>query len=267
MTDWADPAVRVLTCLAGTILQPDVRRRWWSPTRWATCSTRTRSRPGCSASPPTGSCSASRCCPSRSPALTPGRRPSWPSRCCAAGTGRHVRGHPGGRLPGVRPRRGDAAAAPVRRDRRHRDHRPGGQPAQQPPRAGPDRRCWTASASSCPGRSNSTMTLRQVAETLVPQFADHCFIDLVQGDKLVRRVQTNAGGLDPAAGQLGQGRRAGPLPGGPLLPAGHGPGWTPCVVEDLATRSSRRAPEPGQPGRGRAGWAVLGRRRAAVRAR
>ena len=44
------------------------------------------------------------------------------------------------------------------------------------------------------------MTLRQVAETLVPQFADHCFIDLFQGDKLVRRVQMHAGGWTPPPG-------------------------------------------------------------------
>ena len=37
-------------------------------------------------------------------------------------------------------------------------------------------------------------TLRHVTEMLVPQFADHCFIDLFQGDKLVRRVQTHAHG-------------------------------------------------------------------------
>jgi PAS domain S-box-containing protein len=43
-------------------------------------------------------------------------------------------------------------------------------------------------------------TLRHVAEILVPQFADHCIIDLFQGDKLIRRVQTNAGGWIPPAG-------------------------------------------------------------------
>ena len=32
------------------------------------------------------------------------------------------------------------------------------------------------------------LTLRHVAETLVPQFADHCFIDLFQGGQLFRRV-------------------------------------------------------------------------------
>jgi serine phosphatase RsbU (regulator of sigma subunit) len=37
-------------------------------------------------------------------------------------------------------------------------------------------------------------TLKHVAELLVPQFADHCFIDLFQGDQLVRRVQRHAGG-------------------------------------------------------------------------
>ena len=43
-------------------------------------------------------------------------------------------------------------------------------------------------------------TLRQVAQILVPHFADHCFIDLFHGDKLIRRVQTNAGGWVPPAG-------------------------------------------------------------------
>jgi PAS domain S-box-containing protein len=40
-------------------------------------------------------------------------------------------------------------------------------------------------------------TLRRVAETLVPQFADHCFIDLRTSDGLVRRVQMNALGWEP----------------------------------------------------------------------
>src|SRR6516165_6761950 len=43
-------------------------------------------------------------------------------------------------------------------------------------------------------------TLRHVAEILVPQLADHCFIDLFQGDKLFRRAQINAGGWEPAPG-------------------------------------------------------------------
>jgi PAS domain S-box-containing protein len=45
-----------------------------------------------------------------------------------------------------------------------------------------------------------SLTLRHVAETLVPHFADHCFIDLLQGEKLIRRAQINAGGWTPKPG-------------------------------------------------------------------
>jgi serine phosphatase RsbU (regulator of sigma subunit) len=44
------------------------------------------------------------------------------------------------------------------------------------------------------------VTLRHVAELLVPRFADHCLIDLFQGDKLIRKVQTHAGGWEPPPG-------------------------------------------------------------------
>ena len=44
------------------------------------------------------------------------------------------------------------------------------------------------------------VTLRQVADTLVPQFADHCFIDLCQGDKMVRRAAVHARGWTPRPG-------------------------------------------------------------------
>ena len=44
------------------------------------------------------------------------------------------------------------------------------------------------------------VTLRRVAETLVPQFADHCFIDLRQSDGLVRRIQVNAWNWEPPEG-------------------------------------------------------------------
>jgi len=44
------------------------------------------------------------------------------------------------------------------------------------------------------------VTLRQVAETLVPQFADHCLIDLFQGDKLVRKAQLHSRGWLPEPG-------------------------------------------------------------------
>ncbi len=45
-----------------------------------------------------------------------------------------------------------------------------------------------------------SVTLRQVAETLVPQFADHCFIDLLHGDTLIRRAQFNSCGWMPDPG-------------------------------------------------------------------
>jgi PAS domain S-box-containing protein len=50
------------------------------------------------------------------------------------------------------------------------------------------------------GSLELTVTLRQVAETLVPQFADHCLIDLLQGDKLVRRAMMHSRGWTPEPG-------------------------------------------------------------------
>jgi GAF domain len=47
-------------------------------------------------------------------------------------------------------------------------------------------------------------TLQHVAEMLVPQFADHCFIDLFQGDALIRRVVRHAGGWTPPPGAWAQ---------------------------------------------------------------
>ncbi|GAA5073773.1 PAS domain S-box-containing protein [Thermocatellispora tengchongensis] len=40
-------------------------------------------------------------------------------------------------------------------------------------------------------------TLKRVAEMLVPQFADHCFIELMENDRLVRRVSTHVQGWTP----------------------------------------------------------------------
>jgi serine phosphatase RsbU (regulator of sigma subunit) len=44
------------------------------------------------------------------------------------------------------------------------------------------------------------VTLKHVAEILVPQFADHCFIDLFQGEQLIRRVQRHTGDWVPPPG-------------------------------------------------------------------
>ncbi len=43
-------------------------------------------------------------------------------------------------------------------------------------------------------------TLRHVAQILIPHFADHCFIDLLRGDKLIRTAQANAADWKPAPG-------------------------------------------------------------------
>jgi serine phosphatase RsbU (regulator of sigma subunit) len=47
-------------------------------------------------------------------------------------------------------------------------------------------------------------TLKHVAEMLVPQFADHCFIDLFQGGQLVRRVMRHARDWVPPPGTWAQ---------------------------------------------------------------
>jgi serine phosphatase RsbU (regulator of sigma subunit) len=47
-------------------------------------------------------------------------------------------------------------------------------------------------------------TLKHVAEMLVPQFADHCFIDLYQGEQLIRRVQRHASDWVPPPGTWAQ---------------------------------------------------------------
>jgi serine phosphatase RsbU (regulator of sigma subunit) len=47
-------------------------------------------------------------------------------------------------------------------------------------------------------------TLKHVAEVLVPQFADHCFIDLFQGDQLIRRVMRHASDWVPPPGTWAQ---------------------------------------------------------------
>ena len=47
-------------------------------------------------------------------------------------------------------------------------------------------------------------TMKHVAETLVPQFADHCFIDLFQGGQLFRRVMRHARNWVPPPGTWAQ---------------------------------------------------------------
>jgi serine phosphatase RsbU (regulator of sigma subunit)/anti-sigma regulatory factor (Ser/Thr protein kinase) len=47
-------------------------------------------------------------------------------------------------------------------------------------------------------------TLKHVAEILVPQFADHCFIDLYQGEALIRRAMRHASDWVPPPGTWAQ---------------------------------------------------------------
>ena len=108
------------------------------------------------------------------------------------------------------------------------------------------------------------VTLRHVAQMLVPQFADHCFIDLFSGDKLIRRAQINATGWEPPPGtwaQVGEqitypeghfcqqamarldavlvedvGTGRFPAPSGPSLRASEEIGMTSIVAAPLAVR-------------------------------
>ena len=54
------------------------------------------------------------------------------------------------------------------------------------------------------GSLEISTTLKHVAEMLVPQFADHCFIDLFQGEQLIRRVQRHASDWVPPPGTWAQ---------------------------------------------------------------
>ncbi len=89
-----------------------------------------------------------------------------------------------------------------------------------------------------------SMTLRQVAETLVPQFADHCLIDLVQGDKLVRRVQTNAAGWTPPPGSWAKTGQPVRYPEGHFCQQAMAQLDT-VLVENLDEIQPPRAPSPG----------------------
>ena len=46
--------------------------------------------------------------------------------------------------------------------------------------------------------------LQQVTEVLVPRLADHCLIDLFQGDELIRRMARHTGGWTPPPGTWAQ---------------------------------------------------------------
>lgn len=61
---------------------------------------------------------------------------------------------------------------------------------------------WLAdpSAGQSARTAETDAVLQRVAETLVPDYADHCFIELLQGSALIRRAQKHAGGWTPPPG-------------------------------------------------------------------
>ena len=75
-----------------------------------------------------------------------------------------------------------------------------GSPARQEQRE-PDRlRLLDRIGQRLAGSLELDVTLREVAQILVPRFADHCFIDLFSGEKLIRRAEVHAGGWEPPPG-------------------------------------------------------------------
>ena len=76
-------------------------------------------------------------------------------------------------------------------------------------------------------------TLSRVAETLVPQFADHCFIDLRTSDGLVRKVQMNALGWEPPRASWAKPGDKVSYPSGHLCKRAVDQGET-ILIEDLA---------------------------------
>jgi PAS domain S-box-containing protein len=95
------------------------------------------------------------------------------------------------------------------------------------------------------------VTLRQVAETLVPQFADHCFVDLLHGDTLIRRAQLHARGWMPEPGSWAQVGEPTSYPAGHICAEAMTRLDT-VVIEDMEDESF-----PPPAGEGAAEWADL----------
>ena len=93
-------------------------------------------------------------------------------------------------------------------------------------------------------------TLRHVAELLVPQFADHCFIDLFQGDVLSRRVQRHASDWMPPPGTWAENGQQIHYPEGHFCQQAMAQLDT--VVRDLDTTDYRGAPSEGSAAAARA---------------
>jgi serine phosphatase RsbU (regulator of sigma subunit) len=93
-------------------------------------------------------------------------------------------------------------------------------------------------------------TLRHVAELLVPQFADHCFIDLYQGEALVRRVQRHSSDWMPPPGTWAENGQQIHYPEGHFCQQAMARLDT--VVRDLDTNDYKGAPSEGSAAAARA---------------
>ncbi len=91
--------------------------------------------------------------------------------------------------------------------------------------------------------------LQHVAEMLVPQFADHCFIDLFQGDALIRRVRRHAGGWTPPAGTWAQTGEQIQYPEGHFCQQAMARLET-VIIADVTPREFKEFPAPSAPSKG-----------------
>jgi len=202
------PAQTILAQISAAVVVTD---------RQGNSCTPTRSRSRCSASPTAASCSAGRAVP-----RVQRRRRRESGRAGQAGAPRPGRDGTFAVLRADGSRVFVRAQAmplrqPVRLDRRHRDPRPGGQPAQQ--RRERDRVALLERiGEQLAGSLEFGSTLRHVAEILVPQFADHCINRPVPGRQADPPGPDERGRLDPPAGSWpGSATRSGTR--GSFLPA------------------------------------------------
>ena len=131
-------------------------------------------------------------------------RPGWSGRCWRAAPGRAPSPACGPTGPGSPSRRRPSRCAiPLARSTGSWSS-PAGPPGAPSPREHDRIGLLERIGERLAGSLELNVTLRHVAETLVPQFADHCFIDLLHGDKLIRRAQSNARGWTPPPGSWAQ---------------------------------------------------------------
>ena len=170
----------------------------------------------------------------------------------AGAGGRRLGGHPrqprpdgSGRRPGAgRP------AAPFRwRGRRGSWSSPAGPRCAATSARRTGSGCWSGSASAWPARSSSRARCGASAEMLVPQFADHCFIELLARRRLIRRAPSNARAGRRRPGSWAQVGERSTTPTGTSAEQAMAQ-LDAMVVADFATGEVPGADEPGAAGPG-----------------